>query len=289
MFIPNFKYELIIRSKHAKPFFKNLSDPASCGLENGRNFYLNGSSGRIGAWYASPHHNDNNFFILALHGTAGTRALDHRVLLLNRLSRMGFYALMIDYAGFADSDGTASEGSMVDDAFIAYQWLQQQAKGRPIFIMGTSLGSAISLQLAAKLKLESGVQPVNGVVLLASFSTILDVVRNYFWLKPAYYFIPNFESYISVLNGKFDNLYWIEHVKSPILILHDIADEVCDVNMVRQLYSTAQKDSENLVKYVEIDEGLPHRFICKAKDFNAIVADFTTDCLRRRSGIKIDN
>ncbi|KAF8742272.1 hypothetical protein AX14_005448 [Amanita brunnescens Koide BX004] len=121
----------------------------------------------------------NNPTILFFHGNGGTRAYGVRVRFYKALTaRLGVNVLAVDYRGFAESTGTPSEAGLIQDGKAAFDWLLSNgAKAEDILIVGHSLGTGVSSQLVAKLDAE-GLAP-RGVVLLAPFSSIRDVLGTY--------------------------------------------------------------------------------------------------------------
>jgi hypothetical protein len=65
----------------------------------------------------------------------------------------GLSLLAADYRGYGSSTGTPTVSAMLQDAHIIFRhvqdWMRQQGRGGPLFVMGRSLGSASALELAA--------------------------------------------------------------------------------------------------------------------------------------------
>lgn len=111
--------------------------------------------------------------VLFLHGNAASRAVHFRVELYEQLAQeFEANVLVVDYRGFADSQGKPSETGLVLDARAAYDWiLAQRALADPevvankwgdqpgagITIMGQSLGTAVAAKLTRELTLEGNV------------------------------------------------------------------------------------------------------------------------------------
>lgn len=83
--------------------------------------------------------------ILMFHGNAATRAIPFRVNLQRQYADyMKSNVLMIDYRGFADSDGIPSQRGLIDDAWASWNWLiDYGAKDRDVSVLGSSLGTAV--------------------------------------------------------------------------------------------------------------------------------------------------
>ncbi|KAF5330257.1 hypothetical protein D9758_014440 [Tetrapyrgos nigripes] len=164
--------------------------------------------------------------ILYFHGNAATRAFSSRVQMYSSLGgRLRVNILAIDYRGFAESSGSPSEAGLVRDARAAWEWLLSQgAKGENILIMGASLGTGVSAQLAAELSDEG--YAYRGVVLLSPFSSVEEVLKTYNvvgaipLLKPIS-MIPYAMNLLSwALVHRFDTLKAVPRIKGQVLIAH---------------------------------------------------------------------
>jgi abhydrolase domain-containing protein 12 len=105
--------------------------------------------------------------LLFLHGNAATRAFHARIQHYQGFSsRLSANVLAIDYRGFGDSTGHPSEAGLVRDGRAAWDWLVSRgAKQENIIIIGHSLGTGVTSQLAAELY-DEGIKP-RGIVLLS--------------------------------------------------------------------------------------------------------------------------
>jgi fermentation-respiration switch protein FrsA (DUF1100 family) len=56
----------------------------------------------------------------------------------------------VNYRGFGGSEGSATLDGVAESATIAYDALAKEAKGRPIYAFGTSMGTTAALHLAAE-------------------------------------------------------------------------------------------------------------------------------------------
>jgi abhydrolase domain-containing protein 12 len=94
--------------------------------------------------------------VLFLHGNAATRAFSSRIQSIKAFSsRLGANVLIIDYRGYGDSSGTPSEAGLVTDAKAAFDWLVSHGKkAEDILIVGHSLGTGVSGQLAVRFRKE---------------------------------------------------------------------------------------------------------------------------------------
>ncbi|KIM43230.1 hypothetical protein M413DRAFT_444038 [Hebeloma cylindrosporum] len=260
--IPYFQSHALYLNAVKFPFFANFDTPERYGLAPNRtlNFKLQTPDNEtLGAWFilSEPYYKSlpaipgevakhivpalkERPVILFLHGNAATRAASARIQHYQGFStRIGASVLAIDYRGFAESTGKPSESGLVCDARTAFEWLIAQGKeAKDILIIGHSLGTGVSGQLAAQLAAEN-IQP-RGVVLLSPFSSIHEVLETY----NMFGFIPLMKP-ISTIPGaaeilkmavvhRFDTLKAVPNITASVLIAHaendwDIPDTHSDI------------------------------------------------------------
>ena len=144
---------------------------------------------------------------------------------IRRMEQMGFSVLAIDYRGFGKSSaGLPSEQTAAEDARAAWDWLAREYPGRPRYIFGHSLGGAIAIDLAAKVKDEKGVM-VEG-----TFTSIPDVVSSYKWG-----WLP-----VSMLiTQRFESVNKVNQIGSPLLVVHGSDDTTIPADLGRKLFDKA--------------------------------------------------
>jgi alpha/beta superfamily hydrolase len=116
--------------------------------------FLDGPAGRLDATFERPEGNARGL-VLHLHphpqhgGTRQNNVVRHGAL---GSLEAGCAALRIDFRGVGRSDGSYDQGvGEIDDAEAAFDWLEEQGGGLPVFVWGFSFGSRVGLQLAARL------------------------------------------------------------------------------------------------------------------------------------------
>lgn len=121
----------------------------------------------------------------------------------------------VNYPGYGNSDGPARLKTVASSALEAYDALRAQAGDRPIFVVGTSLGSTAALHLAAN-------RPTAGMVIVNP-PALRQIVRGEFgwwnlWLlaTPASFCIP----------GELDSLANAKRVTAPAVIVTSAKDSV---------------------------------------------------------------
>lgn len=146
---------------------------------------------------------------------------------IRRLHEMGFSVLAVDYRGFGQSSkALPSESSAVEDARAGWNWLAQQAPGRPRYLFGHSLGGAIAIDLASTVPDEAG------VIVESTFTRIADVVSSmrWGWLPVG-----------PLITQRFDSAAKVAAIGSPLLVVHGKADPLIPVALGQQLFEAAQE------------------------------------------------
>jgi pimeloyl-ACP methyl ester carboxylesterase len=142
--------------------------------------------------------------ILYLHGKGKNISANAKH--ANRLMRMGFSVLLIDYRGYGRSEGGfPSESSVYTDAQTAWDYLIQKGyQPSQIMIYGHSLGGVIAIDLGLK-------QPkAMGLIIDASFTSMSDMAQ----LDPKYRIFP-----IDLLiHQRFDSIAKVRSLSVPVLL-----------------------------------------------------------------------
>lgn len=163
----------------------------------------------------------NTRVVLYLHGNAGSRGTTARVNIIKSISAYFLsHVVIIDYRGYADSEGSPTEEGVVEDARAALEWISERLIGKDshIYVYGHSLGTGISVQLLANHpELAS---KVSGLILDCPFTSIADAAM-YYPLALPIRLIPGHKYMIQkLLKLEFRSKEAIEHVNCPIIIIH---------------------------------------------------------------------
>ncbi|ESO91987.1 hypothetical protein LOTGIDRAFT_233275 [Lottia gigantea] len=291
------------------PPFIDFKQPSDFGLNVTRNFYLTTDDGvQIGVWHTLPesvaevypdtgvpddkfeHHlSDGKKIIVYLHGNSGTRGGWHRVQLYKLFSSLDFHVVAIDYRGFGDSGGNPTEDGVVSDAYHIYHWVKQRSGDSPVFLWGHSLGTAITTKLARKL-CDEDEHPL-GVVLEAPFNNINEAAANHPFAFP-YKMLPWFSDIFINSIGEhgifFSTDKSVEHVTSPIMILHAEDDAVVPYHLGMKLFEAAKEirpDTHGDVEFVTFPghHGYGHKHIFKAPELPEVIRGFMERSIIKRN------
>lgn len=282
------------------PFGVNLSRPHDV-LNHTCSFYLHTEPDvSVGVWHTLPSSQwdaargstspewfrgalgDGRPVIIFLHGNGGTRAAEHRVGLVKKLSAAGFHVFSLDYRGFADSSGDPTEDGVTKDALYLYEWVKQHSRGSRVYLWGQSLGTGVATNAAVRLQKQGSA--VDAVILQAPYTRIGEIVAMHPLTKP-YIFLPGFKSLIWTLMEKIDiefaNDKNLQTLTSPVLILHAEDDTIVPYYMGKELYEISVETHRRINREVEVelvsysaDLGYNHKDIYLDPNLTDVVMNF---------------
>ncbi|MCG3148348.1 MAG: hypothetical protein PCFJNLEI_01791 [Verrucomicrobiae bacterium] len=207
---------------------------------------------KIHGWFV-PGPTNAPLTVLFFHGNAGN--LSHRDEKIAILRELGANVCIIDYRGYGRSEGHPHEQGTYRDAQAAYDHLTktQHRDPRTIIIYGESLGTGISVELAAR-------GPVGGLILEAGFTSIPDVAQELFPFLPVRYLVRN----------KYESLRKITGVTAPVLLLHSRQDEVFGYRHAERLYAAAHEPK----RLVELRGGHNDAFVQSLPVYRGALKEF---------------
>ncbi len=172
---------------------------------------------KISAWYLP--HPEADKTVLFFHGNGGN--ISHRGDSLYIFHKLKLNVLIIDYPGYGKSEGTPSETGVYQSATAAWHYLVSEKKLKPedIIIFGRSLGGAVAVDLASRVK-------AGGLILESTFSSVHDFVDMVFPVL----------SHFIYLRYSFDSFSKINKVSVPVLVVHSPDGEVIPFELGQKLF-----------------------------------------------------
>ncbi len=208
-------------------FFPDSSDPGAppfvAGVE-GRDVDLVAEDGvRIHGWWWDA--GDEAPAVVFFHGNAGNLAM--RVSTAEGLVARGLSVFVLSYRGYGRSEGRPSEEGVLRDGRAALEWVADELSGtHRVVLHGRSLGGFVAAGVGVE-------EPVAGVVMESSFTTLYDIARE------VYPIVPRF--LLGRLRGHFDNLDAVSRIEAPVLVVHGSADALIPPEMGERLHRRARQ------------------------------------------------
>lgn len=160
--------------------------------------------------------------LLFFHGNAGN--ISHRLESIRQFRSLGLSVLIIDYRGYGQSDGRASERGLYLDGDAAWRYLVDTRGIAPsnIVVFGRSLGGSVAAMIAARYN------PA-GLIVESSFTSIRDFgAEIYPWLPVRWM-------------ARFDHPTrdFVAEADCPILIVHSRSDEIVPFHHGEAIFESA--------------------------------------------------
>ena len=176
LYMPSFmgRHHLQRATQHNGPGFVS---PSEHNMAYTDEWLLTADGVTLHAWLITQPSPSQHPTLLFFHGNAGN--IGFRLPNAKSLYRLcGLNVLMVEYRGYGNSGGTASEEGLRRDARCALQWLRQNGRSRGLdadnlFIFGRSLGGAVAFDAAAEMGAAAGLR---GVIVENTFTSIADMV-----------------------------------------------------------------------------------------------------------------
>ena len=202
------------------PSRKLEMSPGQLGLGYESVFITTDDGVKVHGWYVPA--TGPRASVLVFHGNGGN--ISHRLPLLWIFNQLRVDTFIIDYRGYGQSEGRASELGTYHDAEAAWRYLTAERGIRPeqIVLVGESLGGAVAVWLATRYR------PA-GIITLSTFTSIYDMARRYYPYLPV----------SLLLRFHYPTLKWISQLTCPVLIAHSPEDEIVPFEHGQQLFRSA--------------------------------------------------
>ncbi|HJT08428.1 MAG TPA: alpha/beta hydrolase [Stellaceae bacterium] len=177
-------------------------------------------------WYAPAQ--PGQATVVLFHGNGGTvTALGSWA---TALRARGLGVVLADYRGYSGNPGMPSEEGLYADARAILDWVAAHGiDDRHTVLLGWSLGTGIAVQMAIE-------RPVAGVVLLAPYTSIVDVGARRYPIFP-----------VSLLmRDRFDSMSKIAGVHAPVMVVTGERDLVVPPDMGHALFAAAHEPKRAL-------------------------------------------
>jgi fermentation-respiration switch protein FrsA (DUF1100 family) len=174
------------------------------------------------SWYHNKKSN-NYKTILFLHGNAGS--LENRIHKINHFKDINVNFLLISWRGFSGNKGKPTEEGLYEDARSAVKWLESNGvKEKNIVIYGESLGTGVAIEIAQNKKFA-------GIILESPFTSMIAAGKDKYPYLPVSF----------LLKDKYENDKKIKNIKSPILVMHGMVDNIVPFHMGNKIYNLANE------------------------------------------------
>ncbi len=208
---------------------------------------VSGDNEKIRGWHLQIGKERGERLFLLFHGNASHRA--RRLPWYELCWSINLDVLAMDYRGYGDSEGQPSEKALTEDALATWEYATETLGYRPdqIILAGESLGGGVATKLASTL-CQKNEQPA-GLLLVATFSSMLDAARNRFWWLPIRFLL--IDRYRSDLE--------IPFVSCPILQFHGTHDSIVPLPLAQRLHQvTPEKSKSGVAKQFFFFRGTGH-------------------------------
>jgi pimeloyl-ACP methyl ester carboxylesterase len=178
--------------------------------------------------------------VLFFHGNgAGIMSSDWALHWLS--SALNADVVALDHRGYGFSDGQASVDAIVTDSLSIRRFLGGLGlDGRPLIVVGQSMGTAPAIHLAAA-------KPVAALILISPFSSYEDVVSVVRRQAPWYAHVVVDESLTGLTTSPLADL---PKVTSPTLIIHGTRDELSTDDVVQRVEAACAAPKKEVCRFV---------------------------------------
>ena len=239
-------------------YLSNLPDralgasPSDIGLDYEDVSLTTSDNEHIHGWYV-PATNSRGI-LLFFHGNAGN--ISHRLDSIEIFHELDLDILIIDYRGYGQSTGKATEQGTYLDAQAAWDYLinSRRIPADQIIVFGRSLGGAVGAWL--------GVQHTPAAVIIeSSFSSGVDMARR------LYPFLP----VRLITRLQYPVAHYAAQLNCPVLVVHSRHDEIIPFTMGQAIYAAVKQQK----KFLELRGDHNNGFLISQEDYIAGLKEFT--------------
>jgi fermentation-respiration switch protein FrsA (DUF1100 family) len=198
------------------------ASPGDIGLEFEEVSLTTSDDERLHGWYVPAIKSKG--VVLFFHGNAGN--ISHRLDSIEIFHQLGLDTLIIDYRGYGESTGKASERGTYLDAEAAWNYLvdERRVPANRIIVFGRSLGGAVGAWLGAQ-------HTPAAVIIESSFTSGVDMARRLYPFLPARL----------ITRLRYPAEEYVSRLDCPVLVVHSLNDEIIPFAMGQSLYAAAKQ------------------------------------------------
>lgn len=165
---------------------------------------------------------DETEIFVICHGVREDRWRAAKHVNLLKLKDKNALFVVVDYRSFGGSQGEFSISNVNEDLNIVVTHLQEKYKSKKIHFIGHSLGCGIVLEYCRSMEKEGKASIIGEIFCFAPFTTLLDVAKDKWFLKPFGFIIK----LIIPKDINYDNIKNVSFLESNLHIFHGKKDEL---------------------------------------------------------------
>ncbi|WP_051284280.1 alpha/beta hydrolase [Desulforegula conservatrix] len=156
--------------------------------------------------------------VVMFHGNAGS--VIERIWYADSLSALGYRVILHEHPGYGARDGKLDEKNLVNDGVESVRFARIKY-GRPVYIVGESLGSGVAAGVISQAESE-------GAALIVPWDRIVNVAKKFYWYLPVEL----------LLKEKYDSIENLKAFKGPLAVVMAENDEIIPPECSRNLYES---------------------------------------------------
>lgn len=204
---------------------------------------------QLASWYL-PAKGQSLGTVLFMHGNAEN--ISTHIGSVRWLPEAGYNVFLLDYREFGQSQGLAKLPEVLLDIDSALQWVLQHDEDKPVFLLGQSIGAALT---AAYVPQSTYKDQIDGVILdacLSGYQEIAADAMSRHWLT----WILQLPTYL--LPGDNDPQKHIANIApTPLMMMHSPKDQVIPYAQGKAVYELANQPKQ----WVELAGGHIQTFL----------------------------
>ncbi|MBK5936731.1 alpha/beta hydrolase [Halorhodospira sp. 9621] len=167
--------------------------------------------------------------VVFFHGNAGN--ISHRLDTIAILRDLGLDVIIFDYRGYGQSEGSAHEAGLHEDARAVARWVREElgVPSERMVFHGRSLGGALAASAARH------TSPA-ALILESSFTSAEAVARDLYPFYPARW----------LTRLEYATADYLAETRAPVLIVHSRDDEIIPYHHARSLREAAPGEAQLL-------------------------------------------